>query len=167
MLTPQSPTPNAYTLAVSGRRPFVVVHSALLELLTPLEVQSVLGHELGHLKVGRTPSLAALIILEGLEVRVQDLCSVVGIHGTWHSMAQRCRTLRTQKDAHTAHAHGTCTAASAVRARGVAERGGAGVQRRRHAALHVHNPGGRAAALAARRGADLRPRGAAGGAGAC
>ncbi len=47
----QSPSPNAYTLAVSGRRPFVVVHSALLELLTPAEVQSVLGHELGHLKV--------------------------------------------------------------------------------------------------------------------
>jgi Peptidase family M48 len=92
MLTPQSPTPNAYTLAVSGRRPFVVVHSALLELLTPLEVQSVLGHELGHLKVGRTPSLAALIILEGID-RVQVLCPAVGLHGAWHSMAQRCRML--------------------------------------------------------------------------
>lgn len=60
----QSPTPNAYTLAVSGRRPFVVVHSALLELLTPLEVQSVLGHELGHLKVGAGPLLDVSFILE-------------------------------------------------------------------------------------------------------
>ena len=62
MVTSQSPTPNAYTLAVSGRRPFVVVHSALLELLTPLEVQSVLGHELGHLKVGASPSPAMCLL---------------------------------------------------------------------------------------------------------
>jgi hypothetical protein len=31
--------PNAYTLAIAGRKPFVVVHTALLELLTPAEVQ--------------------------------------------------------------------------------------------------------------------------------
>lgn len=35
----QSPVPNAYTLAIAGRKPFVVVHTALLELLEPLEVQ--------------------------------------------------------------------------------------------------------------------------------
>ena len=41
----------AYTLALSGsRRPFIVVHTALLELLTPAEAQVVLAHELGHLK---------------------------------------------------------------------------------------------------------------------
>ncbi len=34
------------------------MHSALLELLTPLEVQSVLGHELGHLKVRHLDSAA-------------------------------------------------------------------------------------------------------------
>lgn len=45
----QSPVPNAYTLAVQGRRPFVVVHSALAELLNPAELQAVLAHELGHL----------------------------------------------------------------------------------------------------------------------
>ena len=66
MVTSQSPTPNAYTLAVSGRRPFVVVHSALLELLTPLEVQSVLGHELGHLKVGASPSPAMCLLVRSL-----------------------------------------------------------------------------------------------------
>ncbi|KAG1679281.1 hypothetical protein FOA52_009311 [Chlamydomonas sp. UWO 241] len=46
----QNPVPNAYTLAISGRTPFIVIHTALLELLTPRELQAVLAHELGHLK---------------------------------------------------------------------------------------------------------------------
>ncbi|CAI5470907.1 unnamed protein product [Closterium sp. Yama58-4] len=46
----QSPVPNAYTLAINGQKPFVVVHTALLDLLSPIEVQAVLAHELGHLK---------------------------------------------------------------------------------------------------------------------
>lgn len=46
----QSPSPNAYTLAMSGKRPFVVVHTSLIELLTQKELQAVLAHELGHLK---------------------------------------------------------------------------------------------------------------------
>jgi len=46
----QNPVPNAYTLAIAGRQPFIVIHTALLELLTPRELQAVLAHELGHLK---------------------------------------------------------------------------------------------------------------------
>lgn len=46
----QNPIPNAYTLAIAGRQPFIVIHTALLELLTPRELQAVLAHELGHLK---------------------------------------------------------------------------------------------------------------------
>ncbi|KAI4350511.1 hypothetical protein L6164_004961 [Bauhinia variegata] len=46
----QSPIPNAYTLAISGKRPFVVIHTSLVELLTRQELQAVLAHELGHLK---------------------------------------------------------------------------------------------------------------------
>jgi hypothetical protein len=46
----QNPIPNAYTLAIAGRKPFIVVHTSLLELLTPAELQAVLAHELGHLK---------------------------------------------------------------------------------------------------------------------
>lgn len=46
----QSPVPNAYTLAISGKKPFVVVHTSLVELLTKGELQAVLAHELGHLK---------------------------------------------------------------------------------------------------------------------
>lgn len=46
----QNPTPNAYTLAIAGRKPFIVVHTSLVELLTPAELQAVLAHEMGHLK---------------------------------------------------------------------------------------------------------------------
>lgn len=35
----QHPVPNAYTLALSGRKPFIVIHTALLELLDPNELQ--------------------------------------------------------------------------------------------------------------------------------
>lgn len=44
----QNPTPNAYTLAISGRKPFIVVHTSLLELLTPPELQAVLAHGAQH-----------------------------------------------------------------------------------------------------------------------
>lgn len=50
----QNPTPNAYTLAISGRKPFIVVHTSLLELLTPRELQAVLAH-------GKHPGLYAMI----------------------------------------------------------------------------------------------------------
>ncbi|KAJ9564050.1 hypothetical protein OSB04_000016 [Centaurea solstitialis] len=46
----QSPVPNAYTLAINGKKPFVVVHTSLIELLSRKELQAVLAHELGHLK---------------------------------------------------------------------------------------------------------------------
>lgn len=46
----QNPVPNAYTLAINGKKPFIVVHTALMELLTPEELQAVFAHELGHLK---------------------------------------------------------------------------------------------------------------------
>lgn len=35
----QSPVPNAYTLAIGGKKPFVVVHTSLVELLTRKELQ--------------------------------------------------------------------------------------------------------------------------------
>ena len=46
----QNPNPNAYTFAMRGKQPFIVVHSSLLDLLEPDEIQAVLAHELGHLK---------------------------------------------------------------------------------------------------------------------
>ncbi|KAJ7537932.1 hypothetical protein O6H91_11G028800 [Diphasiastrum complanatum] len=46
----QNPVPNAYTLAIAGRKPFVVIHTSIVELLKPAELQAVIAHELGHLK---------------------------------------------------------------------------------------------------------------------
>lgn len=46
----QNPVPNAYTFAMRGKQPFMVVHTSLIEILTPEEIQAVMAHELGHLK---------------------------------------------------------------------------------------------------------------------
>ncbi len=61
----QNPVPNAYTFAVDQERSFVVLHTALLELLTPEEVQGVIAHELGHLKCEHSIyiTIANLLIL--------------------------------------------------------------------------------------------------------
>lgn len=61
----QNPIPNAYTLAVQGNKPFIVLHSSLIDLLTPAEVQAVLAHELGHLKSehGVWVTMANLLLL--------------------------------------------------------------------------------------------------------
>ncbi|OKH25265.1 peptidase M48 [Hydrococcus rivularis NIES-593] len=46
----QNPIPNAYTFAMRGKQPFIVLHTSLIEMLTPEEIQAVMAHELGHLK---------------------------------------------------------------------------------------------------------------------
>jgi Zn-dependent protease with chaperone function len=61
----QNPSPNAYTFAMRGKQPFVVIHTSLIELLTPEEIQAVIAHELGHLKCEHSVylTLANLIVL--------------------------------------------------------------------------------------------------------
>lgn len=61
----QHPVPNAYTFAMRGKQPFIVVHTSLIELLTPEEIQAVIAHELGHLKCdhGVYLTLVNLIVL--------------------------------------------------------------------------------------------------------
>ena len=61
----QHPVPNAYTFAMRGKQPFIVVHTSLIELLNAQELQAVIGHELGHLKCdhGVYLTLANLIAL--------------------------------------------------------------------------------------------------------
>ncbi|WP_204152791.1 M48 family metallopeptidase [Leptolyngbya sp. CCY15150] len=61
----QNPAPNAYTLAMRGKQPFIVVHTSLVDLLTPEELQAVIAHELGHLKCehGVYLTLANLVVL--------------------------------------------------------------------------------------------------------
>jgi Zn-dependent protease with chaperone function len=59
----QNPAPNAYTFAMRGKQPFIVVHSSLIDLLTPVEVQAVIAHELGHLKCEHSVYLTIANIL--------------------------------------------------------------------------------------------------------
>jgi Zn-dependent protease with chaperone function len=61
----QNPTPNAYTFAMRGKQPFVVLHTSLIEMLTPEEIQAVIAHELGHLKCehGVYLTMANLVVL--------------------------------------------------------------------------------------------------------
>ncbi len=61
----QHPVPNAYTFAMRGKQPFVVVHTSLIDLLTPEEIQAVIAHELGHLKCdhGVYLTIANILIL--------------------------------------------------------------------------------------------------------
>ena len=61
----QHPVPNAYTFAMRGKQPFIVIHTSLLELLNSEEIQAVIAHELGHLKCehGVYLTLANLVVL--------------------------------------------------------------------------------------------------------
>jgi Zn-dependent protease with chaperone function len=61
----QHPVPNAYTFAMRGKQPFIVMHTSLIELLNPEEIQAVIAHELGHLKCdhGVYLTLANIMVL--------------------------------------------------------------------------------------------------------
>lgn len=66
----QHPAPNAYTFALRGQQPFIVLHTSLVDLLTPEEVQAVMAHELGHLKCEHSVylTLANLMILAATQL---------------------------------------------------------------------------------------------------
>ncbi len=59
----QHPVPNAYTFAMRGKQPFIVVHTSLIEILSPEEIQAVIAHELGHLKCEHGVYLTPLNII--------------------------------------------------------------------------------------------------------
>ncbi|MCA1992095.1 MAG: M48 family metallopeptidase [Coleofasciculus sp. S288] len=59
----QHPVPNAYTFAMRGKQPFIVLHTSLIDLLTPEEIQAVIAHELGHLKCEHGVYLTPMNIL--------------------------------------------------------------------------------------------------------
>ncbi len=66
----QHPMPNAYTFAMRGQHPFIVLHTSLIDLLEPMEIQAVIAHELGHLKCehGVYLTLANLMVLAASQV---------------------------------------------------------------------------------------------------
>lgn len=59
----QHPAPNAYTFAMRSKQPFVVLHTSLIDILTPEEIQAVIAHELGHLKCDHSVYLTPVNIL--------------------------------------------------------------------------------------------------------
>jgi Zn-dependent protease with chaperone function len=59
----QHPAPNAYTFAMRGKQPFVVLHTSLIDMLTPEETQAVIAHELGHLKCDHSVYLTPVNLL--------------------------------------------------------------------------------------------------------
>jgi Zn-dependent protease with chaperone function len=59
----QHPAPNAYTFAMRGKQPFIVVHTSLIDMLTPQEIQAVIAHELGHLKCDHSVYLTPVNLL--------------------------------------------------------------------------------------------------------
>lgn len=75
-----NPVPNAYTLAVNGKKSFIVLHSSIVDMLTQEEIQAVIAHECGHLKCEHGLWVTLLnIIIQGLgeatlvAVPLQDL----------------------------------------------------------------------------------------------
>lgn len=71
----QHPVPNAYTFAMRGKQPFIVIHTSLIELLTPAETQAVIAHELGHLKCDHSVylTLANLLTLAASQLPFAEL----------------------------------------------------------------------------------------------
>lgn len=59
----QHPAPNAYTFAMRGKQPFIVLHTSLIDILTPAEIQAVIAHELGHLKCDHSVFLTPVNLL--------------------------------------------------------------------------------------------------------
>jgi Zn-dependent protease with chaperone function len=59
----QHPVPNAYTFAMRGKQPFIVLHTSLIDMLTPEEIQAVIAHELGHLKCEHSVYLTPINII--------------------------------------------------------------------------------------------------------
>ena len=59
----QHPAPNAYTFAMRGKQPFIVVHTSLIDMLTLEEIQAVIAHELGHLKCDHSVYLTPINLL--------------------------------------------------------------------------------------------------------
>ncbi|HYV96162.1 MAG TPA: M48 family metallopeptidase [Gemmatimonadaceae bacterium] len=62
----QSPEVNAY--AIGFDKPFIVINSAMVELLTPDELRFIIAHEIGHIMSGHTTyrTIALIILMVGL-----------------------------------------------------------------------------------------------------
>jgi Zn-dependent protease with chaperone function len=67
----QDPTPNA--MAIGFDKPFIVLHTGLIDLLDEEEVRFVVGHEVGHVLSGHAVYRTMMLILEQLAERLSWL----------------------------------------------------------------------------------------------
>lgn len=85
----QNPVPNAYTLAFRGRKPFIVVHTSLLDLLDEKEVAAVIGHELGHLKCEHGLWITVLnLLIESVDLVVGPVAPLRSLLLRWQRSAE-------------------------------------------------------------------------------
>jgi Zn-dependent protease with chaperone function len=97
----QHPVPNAYTFAMRGKQPFIVIHTSLIDLLTPAEIQAVMAHELGHLKCDHSVylTLANLLTLAASQLPFAEWL-VPNFPGPVDGMGSLCRIhLRSRRPA--------------------------------------------------------------------
>ncbi len=78
-----SPVLNAMTIGM--KRPIIVIHSALVDLMDESEFQWVLGHELGHAMSGH--ALYTTILLAGINAGVSAVAESLPIAGTGVALA--------------------------------------------------------------------------------
>jgi Zn-dependent protease with chaperone function len=64
----QDPVPNA--MAIGFDRPFIVLHTGLIDLLDEEELRFVIGHEVGHVLSGHAVYRTMMLILERLAERL-------------------------------------------------------------------------------------------------
>lgn len=67
-----NPTMNAFTYAMDDIEPMVVIHSGLIERLTPGELKYIIGHECGHIQNYHSAYqyLSQLVLGVGLDVTI-------------------------------------------------------------------------------------------------
>ena len=74
------PTLNAYTYAMEDDAPMIVIHSGLLERLTPGELKAVIGHECGHIHNNHSIyDIAANIILQSLAISIPIVAQILNL----------------------------------------------------------------------------------------
>mmetsp|Transcript_10277 Transcript_10277/g.16835 ORF Transcript_10277/g.16835 Transcript_10277/m.16835 type:complete len:332 (+) Transcript_10277:106-1101(+) len=85
----QNPTPNAYTLAYMGKKPFIVIHTGLLDIMDEEEILAVIGHEMGHLKCEHGVWITLLsLIFDSVSVFVGRLVPVRNLLLRWQRSAE-------------------------------------------------------------------------------
>jgi len=81
-----SQTPVANAFAIGRDMPSLVLHTAIVELLTEDELRAVLAHELGHVQCGHTVYRLMALIVGALLARYGGLLRGMG---GWLSVALR------------------------------------------------------------------------------